>query len=63
MKKCEKCGKEIVNGVNGCQLMKICFECNGGFPDYPKYSYASAERPSWDELDAAEDKCLGDIAE
>ena len=36
MKHCRKCGCEIVNGMNGCQLLgDICFDCNGGRPKYP----------------------------
>ena len=27
MKTCPKCGKEIVNGVNGCAMYKECFDC------------------------------------
>jgi hypothetical protein len=34
MKKCSMCSKEIINGVNGCMLMDICFTCNKGYPRY-----------------------------
>lgn len=34
MKRCKKCGCIIINGDNGCMLMDICFNCNGGFPKY-----------------------------
>lgn len=36
MKKCIKCGKIITNGINGCSMMKECFDCHGGFPDYSR---------------------------
>lgn len=35
MKICEKCGIEIINGVNGCMLNgNICDNCSGFKPDY-----------------------------
>lgn len=34
MKNCVKCGKIIINGVNGCSMFKDCFDCRGGYPDY-----------------------------
>lgn len=57
MKKCIRCGVEIVNGQNGCQLLDVCFCCNGGHPVYPaprKIDYPE----SVDYLDWIEDKCL-----
>ena len=57
MKKCIKCGAEIVNGVNGCTLMQDCFSCHGGFPLYP----APIVRELSDDLDYidyAEGRCL-----
>lgn len=57
MKKCIKCGVEIVNGQNGCQLLDVCFCCNGGRPVYPaprKIDYPE----SMDYLNWIEDKCL-----
>ena len=58
MKTCRKCGCEIVNGQNGCQLLgDICFDCNGGYPHYPppvRINYPE----SMDYLDWIEDKCL-----
>lgn len=59
MKTCVICGKEIVNGINGCQLMKECFDCHGGFPKYPA-PRQMRETVSWDELDALEDRCVND---
>lgn len=59
MKKCIKCGCEIVNGVNGCMLMNDCFGCHGGYPKYPKPIRAKFEI-SWSELDYLEDRCLND---
>ena len=61
MKTCLRCGKEIIYGVNGCQMMNICFKCNGGFPDYSRnksnFHWNSA---NLDELDALEDRCIND---
>lgn len=59
MKKCIKCGREIINGVNGCQLLNDCFDCRGGYPTYPAPRQAR-ETVSWDELDALEDRCVND---
>ena len=36
MKRCIKCGKKIVYGVNGCSMLNDCFECRGGHPDYSR---------------------------
>lgn len=57
MKTCRVCGSEIVDGVNGCQLMgDICFDC-GGRPVYP-----APRRVDYPEeieyLDWLEDRCL-----
>lgn len=59
MKKCIKCGSEIINGINGCAALNECFACHGG---YPKYAQAITKRESysWDELDALEDRCIND---
>jgi len=59
MKTCPLCGKEIINGVNRCQMMKVCFDCNGGFPDYSRnQSLHHWNNVDWNELDAAEGRCL-----
>ena len=57
MKRCIKCGCEIVNGVNGCGLMDDCFSWHGGFPVYPA-PVAVAVPDSPDYLDYAESRCL-----
>ena len=61
MKTCIKCGKQIINGVNGCQLMTDCFECHGGFPKYAPP--IARETVTWSELDALEDRCVRDWEE
>ncbi len=61
MKICSVCGKEIINGINGCQLMKECFDCHGGFPKYAPPT--KRETVSWSELDALEDRCINDLEE
>ena len=63
MKKCAKCGCEIVNGVNGCQLMDICFNCHGGYPKYPSPTEANDYVTNWKETDALEDMCVRDCDE
>lgn len=60
MKVCSICGKEIVNGINGCQLMPDCFECHGGLPDYSRQKASHNGTANWDELDTLEDKCVRD---
>lgn len=57
MKRCNKCGCEIVNGVNGCGLMQDCFSCHGG---PPKYGPAIVKQypDSYDYLDYMEGRCL-----
>ena len=36
-KQCSKCGKIIINGVNGCAMWgNECVECHGGFQDYSR---------------------------
>ena len=57
MKRCVKCGCDIVNGVNGCGLMDDCFSCHGGFPVYPAPVVVAAH-DSPDYLDYAENRCL-----
>jgi len=60
MKCCSKCGVEIINGENGCALMDICFDCNGG---YPKYAPATKRGllGNDDYFDYVEGCCIGDI--
>ena len=61
MKICPICGKEIINGINGCQLMNECFDCHGG---YPKYAPATNRNViDWNALDALEDRCIRDWEE
>lgn len=60
-KTCIRCGVKIINGINGCQLMKECFDCHGGFPKYPAPTVK--ESVGWDELDALEDRCVRDWEE
>ena len=59
MKRCIVCGKEIINGINGCVIMNECFDCHGGYPKYPAPTQV-IETGSWDELDALEDRCVRD---
>lgn len=59
VKKCIKCGKEIVNGVNGCMLLNKCFDCHGGYPDYSRnQSNIHWSNADWDALDTVEGKCM-----
>ena len=60
MKKCIKCGKEIIYGVNGCMLMDDCIDCHGGYPKYPAPRTAT-KTVSWDDLDALENRCVRDF--
>jgi len=59
MKRCIKCGSEIINGINGCEILNECFTCHGGYPKYAPTS--KRETYSWDELDAIEDRCINVI--
>lgn len=44
MKICEKCGVEIINGVNGCMMMgNICDKC-GDWPNYGPSGVAAPRR-------------------
>ena len=58
MKRCIKCGSEIINGINGCEILNERFACHGGYPKYAPTS--KRETYSWDELDALEDRCIND---
>ena len=57
MKRCVKCGCEIVNGENGCSMMQDCFKCHGGFPVYPG-PIVKTSPDSLEYLDYAENCCL-----
>lgn len=58
MKICRKCGAEIIDGMNGCQLTgDICFNCRGGRPVYP--APRQVDYPETMEyLEWIEDQCL-----
>ena len=59
MKTCERCGRAITYGVNGCQMMNICFKCNGGYPDYSRNkSNFHWNAQDYDALDFVEGKCI-----
>lgn len=61
MKTCLTCGKEIIYGINGCQMMNICFDCNGGYPDYSRNkSNFRWNLPDYDALDYTEGRCIKD---
>lgn len=51
---CRKCGAIITNGINGAQMLEVCFTCNGGAPRYPKPSSAARTTYDADEANAAE---------
>ena len=59
MRTCKKCGCGIVYGWNGCMFLDVCFACNGGHPRYPEPRKAEPQHTA-EELDALEDRCLGD---
>ncbi len=44
MKICPKCGKTIVNGVNGCAMQKECTDCS------PIHYYAKPRRMTLEEM-------------
>ena len=55
-KRCRICGTEIINGGNGCAMLEICFDCNGGTP---KYNYKPRPLPTtFEELEASEARAL-----
>lgn len=57
MKVCDKCGIEIINGVNGCMLTgNVCFTCRGGAPRY--YDKLAAPTYTDEMIDALESRCL-----
>jgi hypothetical protein len=47
-------------GINGAQLYDICFDCR---PISPCIAPSRKRNVDWDELDAMEDRCLGDDAD
>ena len=58
MRRCSKCGEEIVNGVNGCSFMTICFRCNGGPPEYPDPIVIAGPIYDEEDIDELEDLIL-----
>ena len=57
-KHCKVCGRPIYYGKNGAQMLDTCIDCYR-----PNYTYSSSpirKNVDWDELDAMEDRCLGD---
>ena len=51
MKTCQKCGIEIINGKNGCMFLgNICFDCNGGLPNYPKSATMFQDNNDYESL-------------
>lgn len=58
MKKCIKCGKVIVPGVNGCSFLDECFDCHGGYPKYTAPFTGVSITFSPEDLDSLEDGCL-----
>jgi hypothetical protein len=57
-KRCRICGRPIIYGMNGAQMFDTCFECYR--PEYRCKPTPIKNKVSCDELDALEDKCLGD---
>ncbi len=57
-RKCRVCGKPITYGINGSQMFDTCLECYQ--PSYPCKPTTKRNSVDWDELDALEDRCLGD---
>lgn len=51
---CRKCGAIITNGINGAQMLEVCFYCNGGAPRYPKPHSQPRTIYGAEEEDAAE---------
>ena len=68
---CCHCGKPITYGVNGCMLLPMCFDCHKELTGhyYPHYLDALKQTPkqkvsiSWEDLDALEDRVMGDIVD
>lgn len=57
-KHCKICGKPIYYGINGAQMLDTCLECYK--PTYPCSPTPVRTDVDWNELDALEDRCLGD---
>ena len=59
MKTCKKCGKEIINGVNGCMLAgDICFDCQPW--DMKPTKSPRAVVYTYEELCSLESLCIDD---
>lgn len=59
MKTCKKCGKEIINGVNGCMLAgDICFDCQPW--DMKPAKSPRAVVYTYEELCSLENLCIDD---
>lgn len=57
-KHCRICGKPIMYGINGAQMLDTCLDCYR--PTYHCQPTRVQNNVNWDELDAMEDRCLGD---
>ena len=58
-KRCKTCGKPIMYGINGSQMFDECMDCYK--PTYHCSPTPVRREVDWNELDALEDKCLGDV--
>lgn len=63
MKRCVKCGCEIVLGVNGCSFLPDCYSCHGGPPSYPAPVVKRCPDYTAEDLYALEDRCLSDCTD
>lgn len=54
-KHCKECGRPIMYGINGAQMLDLCLDCYN-----PKYHCppTPVRKDDWDELDAMEDRCI-----
>lgn len=57
-KHCKICGAPIYYGTNGAMMLDTCLECYK--PNYPCSPTPARQSADWDELDAMEERCLGD---
>lgn len=55
---CKLCGKPIVYGINGAMISEFCTDCRP--IHYHCEPTPVRNEVDWDELDAMEDRCLGD---